>query len=150
MSFWRANPQFVGSSIGAGYFDILSRHRSGFGGTGILAYHNEWKLLDASTGVLATANTAYSVLVVRSGNTISLMLDDETVSSTDCASFNDVESVAMNRDASDGGGKVPLMVGAHYWNNAYYHGSHPSHYWVGAFPGTITDPTLTLLPGEAL
>ena len=39
-------------------------------------------------------------------------------------------------------GRKPSQVGAHYWNRAYYHGSHPSHYWVGAFAGAITDVTL--------
>ena len=74
---------------------------------------NPWRVFatDMGAGASYNAGASYSVILTRSGDTGTFTVDGGLVGTVDCSAVNDNEAGAPDRDDSDGGGKVPLMVG---------------------------------------
>ena len=104
-----------GDAVASG--NLLTRHRSGYGGPGFLSFNagngNPWRVFatDMGAGASYNAGASYSVILTRSGDTGTFTVDGGLVGTVDCSAVNDNEAGAPDRDDSDGGGKVPLMVG---------------------------------------
>ena len=90
-----------------------------------------------------TVGTTYQIKIMSRRGTMNFFVDGAQIGSDVTSTpVQTTSTITCNLDGADGGGDIPWMVGAHYWNSARYHDSS-NRFGVGPFVGTIRGAIFT-------